>query len=181
MSIRKKTIILLSVIFIAISAITFFIIIPTIKNIKNISLKINSMRFEVEKKYDNRVSLRAAMKKFKLIQESAKNFLNIYVKKNEELNLITTLENIAEKNKLSQKINLIYNEKQKKYLKNQTEIQIIIAGNYIDIIKYLRDLRIMPYYINFNSIAINKLSKNDKTPDNVAQASLSGNFFMLPE
>lgn len=187
MSIRKKTIILVTIIAVAISAIAIFAIIPTIKNIKNISFKVNLMKIEVEKDYDNRITLRNAIEKLRKIQTATENFLDIYIKKNEELELITSLEDIADRYSLSQEINLMYaKETAPTEEKNQVGIQISLKGDYMNIIRYLYDLRRMPYYINFSSIAVNKFLKDQNRVEKEkesppVQANLSGAFFTIPQ
>lgn len=187
MSIRKKTIIMVSIIVAAISAIAIFVIVPTIKNIKDISLKINSMKLEVEKNYDNRITLRNAIEKLKKIQAATEDFMDICIKEKEELNLITSLEDIAERYGLAQEINLIYDkETVVAQEKNQVGIQINLKGNYLDIIKYLYDLRRMPYYINLSSIAVNKFLKDQNQIEKekelpTVQANLFGKFFIIPQ
>lgn len=157
MKTKTKLILTVAIILLAISGIAVFIIFPTIKNIKNISSKINDIRLDLEKKYDNRQNLRTIMARFKKIEQSSEKFSDIYVKKNEELKLITTLEEIAAKNKLEQNINtLAYQNEEKKIngKENEIDIQLQLTGDYINIIKYLYDLRRLPYYINTKSIVI---------------------------
>ncbi|MFH1029757.1 MAG: type 4a pilus biogenesis protein PilO [bacterium] len=157
-------------------------ILPTIRNIKNISFKINIMKIDVEKKYDSRISLRNAIKKFKAIKEGTEKFVNIYVKEKEELKLITKLEDMAAKNSLRQEINLIYNEKKSKDQEMQIEIEIKLVGDYVNITKYLYDLRRIDYYINLDSITINVVAKKDNLTDvGDIQTNLSGNFYILSE
>lgn len=187
MSIRKKIIILVSIIAAAISAIAIFVIIPTIKNIKDISLKVNLMKIEVEKDYDSRITLRNAIGKLKKIQGATEDFMDICIKENEELTLITSLEDIAEKYSLAQEINLTYaKESDPAEKKNQVGIQISLKGDYINIIRYLYDLRRMPYYINLYSVAVNKFVKDQNRPEKekkspAVQANLSGTFFTIPQ
>ncbi len=163
---KTKFISTIAIIILITCGITAFIIVPTIQNIKDISSKINNIRLDLEKKYDNRQNLRTVMTRFKKIEQSSEKFTNIYIEKNDELKLITTLEGIAAKNNLEQNINtLVYQnqDKTKKEKGNEDEldIQLQLAGNYIDIIKYLYDLRRLPYYINTISISIQNLATSN--------------------
>lgn len=159
--IRTKTKFISTVIIIILATcgITAFIIMPTINNIKDISSKINNIRLDLEKKYDNRQNLRTVMSKFKKIEKSSEKFSNIYIEKNEELKLITALERIASDNNLEQNINTFIYQNENKTAKikgqeNEIDIQLQLNGDYINIIKYLYDLRRLPYYINTRNIVI---------------------------
>ncbi|MFH1192015.1 MAG: type 4a pilus biogenesis protein PilO [bacterium] len=169
--IRTKTKFISTVIIIIIATcgITAFIIAPTMKNIKEISSKINNIRLDLEKKYDNRQNLRTVMSRFKKIKQSSEKFSNIYIEKNEELKLITALEGIATDNNLEQNINtFVYqnDDKTAKEKKNELDMQLQITGDYINIIKYFYDLRRLPYYINTKNIVIQSLAaSNIKTTE----------------
>ena len=142
------------------------------------------MKIEVEKDYDSRITLRNAIEKLKKIQKATEDFLEICIKEKEELTLITSLEDIAEKYGLSQDINLTYaKESDPEEKKNQVDVQINLKGDYMNIIRYLYDLRRMPYYINFYSVAVNKFVKDQNRPEKgkkspAVQANLSGKFFI---
>lgn len=189
MKIKKKIITLTLTTSLLIIAMSGFIIIPTIRRIKDMSDKVNNLKLELEKQYDNRQTLRNEIARYKKIKESSEKFLGIYVKENEKLELITSLENIAEKNDLEQKISISDSEIDKNERNNHTDngfpsaINIYLKGEYINILKYLSDIRRISYYINIRSAVIKSTEqkKSNLKDGNGVEANISGNFFIIKD
>lgn len=152
--------------------------------------KVTNLKLELEKQYDNRQTLRNEIARYEKIKKNSEKFLEIYVKENEKLELITSLEDIAEKNNLDQKINIpdaetVKSNKNNTPARNEfpSVINIYLKGEYVNILKYISDMRRMAYYININSVTIDKLieQKSDSKNKTGVEASLSGNFFIIKE
>lgn len=136
---------------IIITGIIILVIIPMTKRIMKISNDITDLKTNLEKEYNEKQNLKTVMARIKKLEASSEKFSSIYVKEGEELNFITLLEDLAERHDLQQKINLSSTT-----TGMERDMNIKLTGNYFDILKYLYDLRRMDYWINLNSISINK-------------------------
>jgi len=188
MGFKKNIILFLTISCAGILAIIFFVILPTTKKIKDISQKIYDLRLDVEKKYVSGQNLRRTIEKFKELKKKSSNFSNIYVEKNQELKFIERLEGIAANNNLKQEINI----KESVVISDEIHIEIkdvqtmdltlILNGDYINILKYLYDIRKLSYCINIKSVVINKdndIQNSKKNIDkNSVSATISANFYI---
>ncbi|MFH0856659.1 MAG: hypothetical protein V1860_02055 [bacterium] len=187
MKIKNQILYFVLTISLAIIVIAGFIILPTMRNIKDMSDKITELKVELEKKYDNRQTLRSEMNRYKKIDENIEKFLEIYVKENGQLLFITAIEDIAAKNNLDQKINMLDLAESPNKNKAGTQsnayssrINIHLKGGYADILKYLSDTRKISYYINIQSISISKLSEQKNYANKgSAEADILAYFFIL--
>ena len=130
----------------------YFVVVPTINDIKTMGKEIEEQRLDLEKKYIKGQSFRQLNENLKTIEPKLDLLDQIFINKNRELEFVTTLENKANKNKISQKINLgepraTDNENFKKI-----NIQLATTGDFSGQLKYLLDLESLNYYINMKSL-----------------------------
>lgn len=156
MSANKKTIIWFGATAVVLVAIILLLIIPLIKS-------VNSM---TKDHYDKRVKLAilqkqssniAAMKSdYSKIQDDIKKISQVFILKKETLTFISTLENMAAQNNVTQKIQLegikISDLEQETKEVKQLPIQLTLSGDFNNLVKYLNQLESLTYYINFNKL-----------------------------
>lgn len=151
-----KTIIITVILIIILVVTLTFIFWPAIKEIKNISEKIYQERFELEKKYLAGQNLKKSVADYEKVKGHLEELETIFVKKEEELKFITSLENLAEKNQIEQKIILNIQKEETKNLSKTIPIQLNLRGNYLNLLEYLRDLEVLNYYINLKNVSFIK-------------------------
>ncbi|MFZ5390904.1 MAG: hypothetical protein ACOZAJ_01360, partial [Patescibacteria group bacterium] len=87
----------------------------------------------------------------------------------------TTLETIAQQNKVNQKITL--RPKEDKTIKNKDlNLQIQTTGQFNDLLDYLNDLEKMNYYLNLDLVRFTK-PDNQGQNNNLLQLNLAGTAF----
>lgn len=153
-NLKKKIIIIVAAILIIIVAATVFLIMPAIKNIKEIGENIKSRRLDAEEKYLKGRSLKALSNNLKKIEPEINNLDKIFIEQSQALELVTALEKIAEKNNVSQKINLATNQKVDYSDYQKMPLQILTHGNFINQLNYLINMENLNYYINIKILEL---------------------------
>jgi len=148
----KRKIALFLLIFLLVGlTIAYTIIIPTTKAIIKERDLIIMQKIELEKKISREKNMAKLSEKLKIIKPQIETIENTFINKNRELEFITTLEGIALKNNVIQKLNLKTAENlEKNYIKIPLDINI--RGTYDNLLNYISDLENYKYYININSI-----------------------------
>ena len=131
-----------------ISSLVYFIVIPTIREIKEMGNVINAQREDLEKKYIKGQSLRQLTENLSKIEPKLELLDQIFINKNRELEFITSLENEANKNQISQKINLSAPQKAENQNFQKTNLQLLTKGGFTKQLQYLVNLEHLSYYIN---------------------------------
>lgn len=134
-------------------AMIFFTIIPTISEIKEISENIKERRETLELKSSPTQNIKKNLNKLNEIKKTSKTYSS-FVAKGEELNLIESLEKIADKHFIKQDIDIGTPTKEE-----ELPISIILEGDYISLLKYLTSTEKEEYYINIQSLTFNALDK----------------------
>lgn len=152
MNFRNKIIILILLLIVGISLISLFVIRPTVKDIKEISLAINQEKENLEIKYQKGQLIKKATENFEKAKPLRNKLLSVFIPKNKELEFITTLEKISQEYGVNQKIDLKTEEiKEEKSIKI-LPLQISLEGDFTQILKYLDKLRKLNYYFNISSL-----------------------------
>ncbi len=161
----KNKIIILVVLLIGFFAIlSYFIIMPTISDILNMKDAINQQRHDLEKKYLQGQSLRRLSENLKKTEPQLTTLNNVFIDQNRALEFVTTLEGIAAKNNVSQKINLMTDNAVEYSVYKKIPLQVMVEGDFPSILNYLIDMESLNYYININNLDIvksNDTGKND--------------------
>lgn len=129
-------------------SLIYFIVVPTIKEIKTMGSAIEAQREDLEKKYIKGQSLRQLTENLNKIEPKLDLLNQIFINKNRELEFITSLENEANKNQVSQKINLSAPQKAENQNFQKTSLQLFTKGGFIRQLQYLVNLEHLSYYIN---------------------------------
>ncbi|MDD4272068.1 MAG: hypothetical protein PHF50_04690 [Patescibacteria group bacterium] len=134
--------------FLVILSLIYFIVVPTIKEIRAMGSAIEAQREDLEKKYIKGQSLKRLTENLNKIEPKLELLDQIFINKNRELEFITSLENKAGKNQISQKINLNAPQKAENQNFQKTNLQIFTKGDFNKQFQYLMDLENLGYYIN---------------------------------
>jgi|GEM_PF-1494643 len=182
----------------AAALLAHFVIWPSVKEIKSMAGQISANMSDLEERYRNGQSLEKHNEILTRIEPELDKLDKIFIKKDSSLEFIISLESVAERNNVGQKINLITDEaaaskpaaknsKNKKdpEIKKDGQIwplQIAADCAYADCLAYLTALEAMPYYINIKSIEINASAPGERLP-NEKPAETGGrlSLFILAE
>lgn len=148
LDLRKKIILSFVGFFVFIFAIIFFIIIPAVRDIKNIGAEIEWQRMDLEKKYIKGQNLKNVSEKLKKAEEKIHVLDRIFVDGNNSLGFITAVEAVANNNNVDQKINLPPSVEAGDSLYQTVPLQIFSQGDFNQQLNYLIGLETLNYYIN---------------------------------
>ncbi len=150
----------------ALGIIIYFIIVPAITEIQNLNAQIYNQRLSLEKKYTERFGMRKVVKNFREINEDFGRATSIYMSQNGELDFITSVESIADRNNIELKIFLAPRE-QSEYPDGiqSFDLALTTKGNFKDTVKFLQEMEKMQIYIITDSISL--LKKRDLSEGNV--------------
>lgn len=149
----KKMIMNATTSFIIIIGLIYFIIIPSSGSIIDSKNNIEQLRINLEKKYIEGQNLKKISGSLKTIETEIPKLDKMFIKKSNAIDFITSLENIALKTGINQKINLTDN-KGGDYQKNN--LNLFSNGDFINQLNYLNELESMDYYINIKSMEISR-------------------------
>lgn len=179
MNIGKKIIISAAVAGFTIGLLIYFIILPTIQDIKKISDAVYAERVDLEKKYMRGQLLKKTLEDFEKIKPEKEKLASIFINPGKELEFITALEKIAGRYNLKQNIQLpTISEKIGEKTYYPLPLEVVINGDFIEILKYLKDLERLNYYFNIASINISLDEKNSEKKS--VNAILNGKIYILP-
>ncbi len=150
LDLTKKIIIWVSALSLLVLIILFGIVVPTLGYIKKTSDESYKLRMFLEQKYEQSLRSRITRKKLEEIKSSIANFYPFLFKPGDELKLITFLEVLAAKHKITQ---TIANSTLDKIGSSQiVSISMNLGGSYTDILKYIAELEASNYFIYINQM-----------------------------
>lgn len=160
MNANKKKIIAIIIIFFAISfALEFFIILPSLDEIKKINDDIQKERENLEMKFQQGQLLKKVMSDYKSV-ESRKNELEvIFVEKGRELEFITELENIAQKYNLEPEFMKLKGDEAQNEVVSHMLLNISFEGDFMQTLHFLSDMEKLPYYFNISKISLKTINE----------------------
>jgi len=176
---NKKIALNIIIFLVAVFLLLFFLILPTINDIKAIESEITIQMVELEKKYQRGQSLKKLAEHLKMIETQLDKLDQVFIDKEDQLLFITTLENIADASQVTQKINLIAEpemEKGENYQK--LPLQIFTQGDFVSQLKYLINLESLNYYINIKSLELNS-APSAGNGQNIGQGNI--NMFIIAD
>ena len=152
----KNKIIILSVIFVVFTGLVIYIIIfssmheieITKENI--INHKINEIKFQRQEKNADVIT-----KKINEVEPRMKEYQKYFINKDDELSFIETLEGVATKHNVLQKINLQF-PKQDEGEKKVILLDLNTVGAYKNILEYLSEIEILNYFVIIKNIEISR-------------------------
>jgi len=159
---KNKNLIQIFFAMIVIVIVFIFLTVPNFKEIKSLSQKIFDYRVYLEKLYKEGQLLKNTIGELKKIEPNLIKLSKVLIPQKDELNFITTLEDLAANNKIEQdlKINPFMESSAKDY--KILPIELYFQATFPQFIKYLADLNKLDYYINIKQLLINKSSDASK-------------------
>lgn len=165
---RKKIIISSFIFPLIILGLVLFVAFPTIKDIKKMRDEIEAQRVDLEKKYIKGQSLKKLSEDLKEIEPELHKLDKMFIDKEKVLEFITTLEETANAENVSQKINLSPAQGEGYFL--TTPLQIFTSGNFLRQVNYLTKLEALNYYINIKSFEISAAAPAKNAPKDAEKA-----------
>lgn len=186
LNLKKRIIITIITFFFFIFIIIYFIIIPSIRDIKNIKNEIEIQRTDLERKYLKGQNLRRMSEKLKKAEEKIHILDQVFISQNFGLEFITTLEEVASRNNVTQKINLLSSLDPDDSLYKIIPIQLFSQGNFVQQLGYLVNLEILNYYINIKSLELSSnpkkiLTSNEEVSQNNVDMLISADTYWQSE
>lgn len=124
------------------------IIWPTVIYIRNLNRDSYELRVYMEKRYESTKNMRFSRQKTEEIKEEVQGFSKFIFRATDQLDLITSLENVAGRHNITQKIaNLNMDDKTK-----LLNISLTTAGSYNDSWRYLADLEKINYFLQIDKL-----------------------------
>src|SRR3989338_4469029 len=177
MSVRKKIIISVLVVIILIAGIVYTVILPTVNEIREISQAVYLERVDLEKKYLRGQLLRKTIEDFDKIKPEQNKLKSIYIIEGEELRFITEIENIANRNNITQDIKLQAERNQNfRGGTGSLPLELVSSGNFINVMQYLRDIEKLGYYFNISNLEISSAKQNQGVNDPI-RINLKGSVY----
>jgi len=159
----------------------YFIVWPTVRDIKAMGEEIDSQRIDLEKKYIKGQSLKQLTENLNKIEPKLELLNQIFINQNRELEFITSLENQANKNSVNQKINLSAPVAAASQNFQKIGLQLFTQGGFSGLLRYVMDLESLSYYINVELLELSPGSANPGGPAAVqktAPAEINLNLYL---
>ncbi|MBI4427368.1 MAG: hypothetical protein HY569_02725 [Candidatus Magasanikbacteria bacterium] len=194
LTLTQKILLTLGLIVAVLLAILGGIIYPVARKIYRLQKEINQVEAELEKRYENSQKLKRTIKEMDGITKNTNQLSQAMIAAGGELSMITELENLAEKNHITQNLEVAFKEIKAEapraaeasgegapraglthfYLLNFSN-----QGEFADHVRYLAALEKMPFYLITDSIKWEK-SKEDKTGKSTISLNFSGIIYVDP-
>lgn len=167
LNLKNKIITSLTCFLLVIFCLLYFIVVPTVLDIKKMNNEIEKQRIDLETKYIKGQSLKKLSENLESIEPKLELLNQIFINKNRELEYITALENRASANGLSQKINLSSPEAAGEQNFQKAGLQLLAAGAFSKQFKYLMDLEALNYYTNIKQLEFSPIKNQGADRVNV--------------
>jgi Tfp pilus assembly protein PilO len=178
---RKKIVLSATLSILTMGAIVYFLIIPTMENIKILKGEVETKQVELEKNYLKGKSLKVIAEDLKKIEPQIAELKKIFIKKESAFEFITEMEKIAQNSKLEQKINLSSEEEKIGGAYKKIPIQLSTKGSFSSQIKYLSAIESLDYQINVKTLEISSggtVTKEDgSTEDQVTMQIIADTYW----
>ncbi len=137
----------------ALAALVAFIIWPSVDDIKSLNQVIEGQQAELEQLYTKGRSIKQTLEEYRQVKPTVTTLNNIYVKRGEELKLITTLEQVAHDQGVQQDLTQASSGDEPQG--NTLQLQLHVTGTLPKLITYLGALEALDYYLNINLVRLN--------------------------
>ena len=154
-NIIKKPWFIIVTIVLALVAIIAFVVVPAIQDIQQLNKQIVEQRAQLESRYEKRLTIKNSIKNFNNLSPQIPGLLSsIFVNSGNEIEFITALESLADKNNLTQSINFdTKNGETSLENKRRVPVDITITGDYVNILKYISDTERLNFYFIIDHIS----------------------------
>lgn len=181
MGVKRKIIISILTVLIGNGLILYFIILPTIRDITEIKNNVLLERIDLEKKWQRGQLLNRAQGDFEKTKAEKGRLVSIFISEGSELEFITSLEQIAENNKITQELTLDPGEdiSNKKFNKT-SRLSIKAEGSFNDVLRYIDEINKLEYYFNIDMLDVRAGNAVSSLPGQVT-ADFSGNIYIVKD
>lgn len=152
--VRNKMIIHSAVYIAALVALALFVIVPAVSKSRMMSQEIHKQEIYLEKLYQRGQLLKKVKRQLAEVRPLIEQLSQGFVNPDQSVKFISSLEKIAQDNELVQKIEVGTEEKIRADNYEVLPVRLILKGNFVDLVKYLRQLEQMEYYFNINSLSV---------------------------
>lgn len=171
LNLKKKFSACAAVSFLCIGCIIYFVIMPTIKDVKKIGEEIILIQNAANAKYNKIIGLKKMTADINKIEPEIATLQQIFIDKNNQLGFIQELEAIAKKNNVNQSINM-------GAVADKASLSLSASGEINNLYNYLLDLESLDYCINIKSISLSAGSASPRSigsidPQKIGNLSLS--------
>ncbi len=153
-NLKQKIFFSIFISFVFLFLLSFFVILPSIQSMIDITIETKSVKNILDMKMSRAVDHHTAVKNYQTVKSNIHLLDQIFIQKSDSLLFVDQLENIAEKNNVSQSANLINKNEEKKDFYSIIPLQVSVSGEEDDILNYLKDLEDLDYYINIKDVDI---------------------------
>ena len=153
------------------------IIYPTFRYIKELDRDTYNLRVTLEKKREQVTNFRFAIHQIEKLKETMPPFADHLFGVGRELQLITTLENLASSHDVTQRIN---SSNLDNITNQKIQFSLSIVGPYEKALTYLSDLEHLPYFINVSHVGISPLSDRNHPLPNTVNMNLDFSLYVVP-
>ncbi|MDO8626090.1 MAG: hypothetical protein Q7K39_01360 [Candidatus Magasanikbacteria bacterium] len=170
MNAEKRTIIIIALFSFLILLITFLVILPTMQEIRDSKKSVEDLQNYMERRLRKVAAVKTSLSQLKNIDAAASEFSGLLFRDGEELKLITDLENLAHREKVTQ---TIVNSNLDNITDKHLKININISGLYINTLKYLAELERLPYFITIEELQLTPLTNRGAPTEAPKEALLN--------
>ncbi|KKQ27819.1 MAG: hypothetical protein US42_C0005G0044 [Candidatus Magasanikbacteria bacterium GW2011_GWC2_37_14] len=180
LNLKQKILIANASIGLVLIVIIIFIVYPSIKDILKLKNEINTIQGQLEERYQKTQKLKKSLKELNQIKQVTTQMEQVFVKPGEEIDLITTLEKIANSHNINQTMNLNLVDETKINTESKNKdarifpvyyrLSFLNEGTFLDHLAYLKDLEELPYYVIIENINFEKRKnqiENEVNPINL--------------
>lgn len=134
------------------------VIYPQYREIEKINQEIFAMRTTLEKKYETTKQMHKSQVNLTTAKKIAAELESLFVKKGEEIKIVTALEKLAEQLSLEQNLSLSSTANKISENLSDLDLQITVAGNFQNLMKYLEALEKNDFLFAMTDVSL--ISKN---------------------
>ena len=145
----------------ALLLILFFIIFPSLKEINKINNEVFQERSRLETLYAKGQLQKKVLSKYNEIKDDALFLDEIVLKENQELQYITTLENLAETTEVNLDITIAPAKENFSPKLSALSFSFVVTGNWQNLLRWLDELEKLPYYTHISEVNVVGQSNNE--------------------
>src|SRR3989338_4406348 len=179
----QKILLTLGIIMAVLLSILAGIVYPVSQKIYRLQKEINRVEAELEKRYENSQKFKRTAREISEITKNTNQLAQTMIAAGGELDMITRLANLAEKNHITQNLEVIFKEiKDDKPRASLTHFYLLNfsnQGDFADHLRYLAELEKLPFYLIVDNIKWEK-GKEDKAKKSPITLNFSGIIYVDP-
>jgi Tfp pilus assembly protein PilO len=161
---KNKMIIVAAVFVLGGALLTYGVIKPAVSHINDLKRNIIDQKVELEQGVAEEENMKKLNENLAKIDSQLVKFENIFINQGRDLEFITTLEAIANKNNIEQKIGLGQPSGQENKTYKKIPLELTVSGKYHDLLNYLADLESLNYYLIINFLEFSNTQSSPASP-----------------